>query len=196
MSTHLPLKPGARRQRLERAWPLPPRPAWHRLQRALVATGWAALVLASGSALAAGAQGHAANSGQAADALPAALAAPCSTASTAPDLATCRKEAAAARAEAQHNKLDNGDSPAQRQRHALARCGRLPADQRPACRAMAQGGGEREGSVAEGAVLKQLVTRSDAGMPLPGKPASPASAASAAVAGPPASQPAPPPPKR
>lgn len=86
----------------------------------------------------------------------------CRTGSTAQDRATCLKEAAAARAEMRRHRLDNGETPAQLQANALQRCQRVAADDRAACERMAQGEGQRSGSVAEGAVVKQLTVRSPA----------------------------------
>jgi len=78
------------------------------------------------------------------------------------DRATCLKEAGAALAEARRGKLDNGETPEQLRANALQRCQRVAADDRAACERMALGGGERSGSVAEGAVVTQITTRSQA----------------------------------
>jgi hypothetical protein len=83
------------------------------------------------------------------------------------DRATCLKEAGAARAEARRQGLDNGETPAQLRANALLRCQRVAADDRASCERMALGEGQRDGSVAEGAVVKQLTTRSAAPMPAP-----------------------------
>ena len=93
------------------------------------------------------------------------------------DRATCLKEAGAARAEARRQSLDNGESPAQLRANALQRCAKVPADDRPECERMALGQGERSGSVAEGAVVKQLTTRTVEPVPPVAAPA-PAPAAS------------------
>lgn len=115
---------------------------------------------------------------------------------TGQDQATCLKEAGAARAEALRQRLDNGENPATLRANALARCAVQPASERSACEMLARGQGMESGSVREGGVIKEVVTRSvggDAAMPAePSRPASPASAAErAAPASTPASQPRP-----
>jgi hypothetical protein len=72
--------------------------------------------------------------------------------------ATCLKEAGAARAEARRRGLDNGETPAQLRANALLRCQRVHADDQDACARLALGEGSRSGSVADGAVLKQITT--------------------------------------
>lgn len=86
------------------------------------------------------------------------------------DRQTCLKEAAAAQAEARLGRLDSGATARQLTDNALARCKVVPADDRAACETLALGGGKRSGSVAEGAVLKELVTRRIE--PAPPEPAS------------------------
>lgn len=76
------------------------------------------------------------------------------------DRATCLREAAAAYAEARRGRLSNGVSDAQKRENALARCKEQPAADRADCERMALGEGKVSGSVAEGAVVKELVTRS------------------------------------
>ncbi len=83
------------------------------------------------------------------------------------DRATCLKEAGAARAEARRHGLDNGETPAQLRANALQRCQRVATDDRAACERLALGEGERSGSVAEGAVVKQITTRSVGVAPAP-----------------------------
>lgn len=90
------------------------------------------------------------------------------------DRATCLKEAAAARNEALRGRLDNGETPAQRLANALARCRVQPAADRADCERLARGEGHSEGSVAEGAVMKQTITRS---VGSPRDPAAPAATA-------------------
>ena len=92
------------------------------------------------------------------------------------DRATCLKEAAAARNEALRGRLDNGETPAQRLANALARCRVQPAADRADCERLARGEGHSEGSVAEGAVMKQTITRS---VGSPRDPAAPAATATA-----------------
>ena len=92
----------------------------------------------------------------------------CLNGSSSQDRTTCLKEAGAARAEAR--------KPGQRQAepdylaNALARCDRQTEAERPDCRRMVQGAGSSSGSVAEGAIVRELVTRTV------GKPAGAASA--------------------
>jgi hypothetical protein len=74
------------------------------------------------------------------------------------DRSTCLKEAGAARAEARRRHLDNGESPAQLRANALLRCRPVLDADRAACERMALGEGTRSGSVAGGAVLKQITT--------------------------------------
>ncbi len=78
------------------------------------------------------------------------------------DRSACLKEAGAARAEARRQTLDNGESPAQLRANALLRCARVPAADRPECERLALGEGTRSGSVAEGAVVKQITTPASA----------------------------------
>ena len=85
------------------------------------------------------------------------------------DRSTCLKEAGAARNEARRRQLDNGESPDQLRANALLRCQRVATDDRAACERMAQGGGQRSGSVAGGGVLTQITT--------PDTPAAPTAAA-------------------
>ena len=73
------------------------------------------------------------------------------------DRATCLREAAAAREEARRGQLGNG--PADYQRNAMARCQPLPADQRADCVDRMQGRGTTSGSVEEGGIYREKVTR-------------------------------------
>lgn len=69
------------------------------------------------------------------------------------------RESAAARAEARRGTLAVGD-PAQWQANALLRCQRHPAgDERAACERMVRGEGTQSGSVEEGGIFRELVTR-------------------------------------
>ncbi len=101
----------------------------------------------------------------------------CLNGSSAQDRATCLKEADAARSEAKGSKLDNGESATQLRANALQRCQRVKEEQRAACERLARGEGERSGSVAEGAVLRQITIRS-AGPGGPAAASGPAPAAS------------------
>lgn len=73
------------------------------------------------------------------------------------DRATCLREAGAALEESRRGRLDDG--PAQYQQNALIRCNALPAEDRDACQARMQGQGVTRGSVAEGGIYRELVTR-------------------------------------
>ncbi len=69
----------------------------------------------------------------------------------------CLREAGAARQEALRGELGGGSGPADWRRNALARCSvHHDALERSACERMALGGGESEGSVAEGAVIREI----------------------------------------
>ncbi len=91
------------------------------------------------------------------------------------DRATCLREAGASRAEALKNGLGNSAEPYtdnQRQR-----CAALSGDQRSACLARMRGQGTTSGSVAEGGVLRELVTI----VPAAAASASPASPAASSA---------------
>jgi len=92
------------------------------------------------------------------------------------DTKACLQEVRAARAEARRGGLD-GD-PASYASNQLLRCEPLAGDDKQACIARMQGEGTTEGSVAEGGILRTLVTRETV-QPQAAEPAStPASAAS------------------
>lgn len=78
------------------------------------------------------------------------------------DRATCLKEAGAALAEARAAARRPAAQPREADyvAHALARCDRVPEPDRSDCRMMVQGHGSRDGSVAGGGILYQLVTKS------------------------------------
>lgn len=77
------------------------------------------------------------------------------------DRATCLREAGAALAEARRGTLSSGNGEADWQRNAAARCERhTDATERDACERIARGEGTQDGSVAEGGILYELVTRS------------------------------------
>jgi hypothetical protein len=73
------------------------------------------------------------------------------------DQATCLREAAAARDAARQGQLDSGG--VDYQRNALARCQPLPPEQRADCVDRMQGRGTAEGSVKEGGIYREKVTR-------------------------------------
>ena len=69
----------------------------------------------------------------------------------------CLREAGAARQEALRGELGGDSGPADWRRNALARCSvHRIALERSACERMALGGGESKGSVAEGAVIREI----------------------------------------
>jgi hypothetical protein len=84
----------------------------------------------------------------------------CLDGSSTQDRTTCLKEAGAALAQGRRNTLDNGVTADQLRRNALQRCGAVRLEDREACERMALGEGQRSGSVAAGAVIKQITTRS------------------------------------
>ena len=131
----------------------PTTPAAHRSSAFRLAVALAAL-LAAGSA--------AAQRDSGAAALYRSERAACLAGQSHQDRATCLKEAAAAQAEARRGRLGNGRDPAEYQRNALARCDLQPAAERDACRAMVRGEGTTRGSVEQGGVVRELVTREPA----------------------------------
>jgi hypothetical protein len=74
------------------------------------------------------------------------------------DRATCLREANAAYAEARRGNLTAAD-PAQLAANALRRCDALPEADRKDCVARMTGQGTTRGSVAEGGIYRELVTR-------------------------------------
>jgi hypothetical protein len=96
----------------------------------------------------------------------------CLNGSSSQDRATCLKEAGAARAQARQHTLEGGDTAADRKRNALARCGVVAPADKADCERLARGEGRRDGSVSEGAVYKELTTRTVG--PLEMQPAVPA----------------------
>jgi hypothetical protein len=73
------------------------------------------------------------------------------------DKKTCLKEAAAARLEASRGALTT-PTPQQLAQNALRRCQVQPAESRDACERMVRGEGRQEGSVAQGAVVREIST--------------------------------------
>jgi len=73
------------------------------------------------------------------------------------DRATCLKEAGAALAEAR--KRGPADDPAQLARNARLRCDALGTQDRPDCLARMDGQGTTRGSVLDGGIYRELVTR-------------------------------------
>ncbi len=89
---------------------------------------------------------------------------------TGQDTATCLREAAAARDQARQGKLDNGESPADLMRNALARCAPVAEADRGNCERLARGEGQSSGSVAGGGVIREITTRTVAPTPQATKP--------------------------
>lgn len=87
---------------------------------------------------------------------------------TGQDRATCLKEAGAALAEARAaaRQPNRGATAAELTANALARCERQPESDRADCRLRVQGRGSQQGSVAEGGILYEMVTKS-VGTPAP-----------------------------
>jgi hypothetical protein len=88
------------------------------------------------------------------------------------DRTTCLREAGAAYAQAKQGALDDGT--AQYAANARQRCEKLPDDDRKDCLARMKGQGTTSGSVADGGIYRELVTREVAV-----EPSRPASAAPA-----------------
>ena len=78
------------------------------------------------------------------------------------DTPTCRKEAAAAKAEAQRNRLATGQD-ANFERNRTLRCQGLPAGDRDACIARMAQPSDVSGSVTEGGILYQATQTVPAG---------------------------------
>lgn len=93
----------------------------------------------------------------------------CLNGSSSQDRATCLKEAGAALAEARKPGHQPQTEPDYRA-NALLRCDRQPEADRLDCRRLVMGAGSSSGSVAEGAIVREVVTRTV------GKPGSAASA--------------------
>lgn len=84
----------------------------------------------------------------------------CERIEPAADRASCLREAAAARAEARRGRLANGaDDPIRLLENALQRCEPLPPDDRADCEYRVRGGGTTRGSVEEGGIYRESVTR-------------------------------------
>lgn len=76
------------------------------------------------------------------------------------DRATCLREAGAARDESRRG--PPGDDPSRYQQNATVRCNALPAADRQDCLNRIQGQGTTRGSVAEGGIYRETVTREPA----------------------------------
>lgn len=83
----------------------------------------------------------------------------CLSGRTHQDRATCLKEAGAALAEARRGRLDQGVSEQQLAENRVLRCRAQPERDREECERLARGEGTKVGSVEEGAIVKELVTR-------------------------------------
>jgi len=80
----------------------------------------------------------------------------CASGETNQDVATCRREARNALAEARRGGLN--DAADQYQQNALRRCAVQKGDDRTACEARMRGEGRVEGSVSGGGILRESVT--------------------------------------
>lgn len=80
----------------------------------------------------------------------------CASGQSNQDLATCRREAKNALAEARRGALTS--APDQYQQNALRRCDAHQGEDRIACQARILGEGNVEGSVAAGGILRKSVT--------------------------------------
>ena len=80
----------------------------------------------------------------------------CNSGQSQQDLATCRREAGNALAEARLGHLN--DAPGQYQQNALRRCQVHEGEDRLACEARMGAEGNTEGSAATGGILRQAVT--------------------------------------
>ena len=87
----------------------------------------------------------------------------CTDGSSQQDRATCLKEAGAALVEARCGRLGAGRAPTDA--NATARCAALPAKDRSDCIARIQGAGTTSGSVKEGGIYRELVTKTPAALP-------------------------------
>lgn len=83
----------------------------------------------------------------------------CESGQSQQDRATCLREAGAALQQARQGRLADGQTQAQHEQNAFARCNVLPTEERNACIARMSGQGTTRGSVAEGGIYRELVTR-------------------------------------
>ena len=132
-----------------------------------VALGASGLLLAASAALAAGDAAAPPQARYQSDR------AACLSGQSAEDQATCLREAAAAREEARRGRLDNGVR--DYERNATLRCQPLPEDQRRDCLARMHGQGTTSGSVEEGGIYREMVTREIGAPPDAGSSSSPSS---------------------
>lgn len=79
----------------------------------------------------------------------------CLAGRTGQDQKTCLREAGAALAEARRGRLQSTDTRVLAE-NALLRCQRVAEEDREDCRRMVRGEGVREGTVADGAILKKI----------------------------------------
>lgn len=71
---------------------------------------------------------------------------------------SCLRDAGAALAEARQGRLGNGSTPQEWRANAVRRCQVHPPAERELCERLALGEGTQEGSVEEGAIVRELVT--------------------------------------
>ena len=84
----------------------------------------------------------------------------CTDGSSQQDRATCLKEAGAARDESRGGRLGNGSTATDA--NATTRCNALPAKDRSDCIARINGAGTTSGSVRDGGIYRELVTKTPA----------------------------------
>lgn len=137
--------------------PRAPLPAWVRAP----ATAWHAGAIAVAMTAASIAPGGAsAQVGSDAEARYRQERALCESGLSPQDRAACLREAAAARAEARRSQPGHGLGDAARYlENALARCKPLPPEDRADCEYRVHGGGTTRGSVEEGGIYRETVTR-------------------------------------
>lgn len=71
---------------------------------------------------------------------------------------SCLRDAGAALAEARQGRLGNGSTPQDWRANAVRRCQVHPPAERALCERLALGEGTQDGSVEEGAIVRELVT--------------------------------------
>ncbi|MBG6082743.1 hypothetical protein [Rubrivivax gelatinosus] len=97
----------------------------------------------------------------------------CLNGSSSQERTACLREAGAALAEARKGKLGDASTPEDWRANALRRCQVQPPSERALCERLARGEGKQEGSVAEGAIVRELVTVVPGTPPAPPVPPAP-----------------------
>ncbi|MGC4080351.1 MAG: hypothetical protein QM702_25550 [Rubrivivax sp.] len=91
----------------------------------------------------------------------------CLNGTSSQERSACLREAGAALAESRQGKLGDGSTPEDWRANAVRRCQVQPPSERALCERLARGEGTQEGSVEEGAIVREIVTV------VPGEPATP-----------------------